>query len=153
LFTIGLWELNTNGTRKLDALGQPIPTYSNREITEFARVLTGLWFGGHNWGEGGWTDQDSAVPMQMWAEKHDFGSKTLLKGFVVPARAPTVDNGIRDVEDALRNLFEHPNIAPFISRQLIQFLVTSNPSSNYIARIAAKFSDNGSGKRGDLAAV
>jgi uncharacterized protein (DUF1800 family) len=153
LFTIGLWQLNPDGTRKLDAYGQPIPTYSNREITEFARVFTGLWFGGQTWGNGGWSDDDSTVPMQMWAEKHDFGVKTLHNGFVIPARAPTVDNGIRDVEDALHNLFEHPNIAPFISRQLIQFLVTSNPSTNYVARIAARFNNNGNGRRGDLAAV
>ena len=85
--------------------------------------------------------------------KHDFGAKNLLKGFVVPARATTVDNAVRDVEDALRNLFEHPNCAPFISRQLIQFLVTSNPSSNYVARVSAIFANNGAGKRGDLGAV
>jgi uncharacterized protein (DUF1800 family) len=89
----------------------------------------------------------------MWAEKHDFGAKTLLKGAAIPARAPTVDNGVRDVEDALRNLFEHPNTPPFIGRQLIQFLVTSNPSGGYVQRVAAKFINNGAGKRGDLAAV
>jgi uncharacterized protein (DUF1800 family) len=89
----------------------------------------------------------------MWSEKHDFGAKTLLKGFTIPARAPTAENGVRDVDDALRNLFEHPNTGPFIGRQLIQFLVTSNPSSNYVARVAAKFANNGAGKRGDLAAV
>ena len=153
LFSIGLWQLNTNGTRKLDNFGQPIPTYSNAQITEFARVFTGFWFGGQNWGENGGDDADSSVPMQMWAEKHDFGAKTLHNGVVIPARAATVENGLRDVDDALRNLFEHPNTPPFISKQLIQFLVTSNPSSNYVARIAAKFVNNGSGKRGDLAAV
>ena len=153
MFSIGLWQLNPDGSRQLDGYGQPIPTYSNREITEFARVFTGLWFGGQTWGNGGWSDEDSTVPMQMWAEKHDFGSKTLHNGFVIPARAATVDNGIRDIEDALHNLFEHPNTAPFISRQLIQFLVTSNPSSNYVARISAKFANNGAGRRGDLAAV
>ena len=153
LFTIGLWELNTNGMRLLDGLGQPIPTYGNAQITEFARVFTGLWFGGQAWGNNGWSDDDSSVPMQMWAEKHDFGAKTLLKGFTIPARAPTVENGIRDVDDALRNLFEHPNAAPFVSKQLIQFLITSNPSSNYVARVAAKFINDGAGKRGNLAAV
>jgi len=153
LFTIGLWELNPDGTRQLDGLGQPIPTYGNAGITEFARVFTGLWFGGQAWGNGGWTDDDCSVPMQIWAEKHDFGAKTLLKGFVIPARAPTVENGVRDVDDALRNLFQHSNTPPFISRQLIQFLVTSNPSSNYVARVAAIFANNGVGKRGDLAAV
>jgi uncharacterized protein (DUF1800 family) len=89
----------------------------------------------------------------MWAEKHDFGAKTLLKGFTIPARAPTVDNGIRDIDDALHNLFEHPNTPPFICKQLIQFLVTSNPSKEYVARVAAKFINNGAGKRGDLGAV
>src|SRR5262245_57875179 len=153
LFTIGLWQLNTNGTRQLDAYGQPIPTYNNGQITEFARVFTGLWFGGQAWGNGGWTDDDSSVPMQMWAEKHDFGSKTLHNGFVIPARAPTVENAIHDIDDGLRNLFDHPNTPPFLARQLIQFLVTSNPSSNYVARAAAKFINNGAGKRGDLGAV
>jgi uncharacterized protein (DUF1800 family) len=153
LFTIGLWELNPDGTRQLDGLGQPIPTYGNAEITEFARVFTGLWFGGQSWGNNGWTDDDSSVPMQLWAEKHDFGAKTLLKGATIPARTATVENGMRDIDDALRNLFEHPNTGPFIGKQLIQFLVTSNPSSNYVARIAAKFANDGNGKRGNLAAV
>src|SRR5262245_23667777 len=153
LFTVGLWELNPDGTRQLDGLGQPIPTYGNAQITEFARVFTGLWFGGQAWGNGGWTDDDSSVPMQMWAEKHDFGPKSLLKGAKIPGRAATVENGMRDLDDALRNLFDHPNTAPFISRQLIQFLVTSNPSTNYVARAAAKIVNNGAGKRGDLGAV
>ncbi len=153
LFSIGLWELHPDGTRRLDALDQPIPTYGNAQITEFARVFTGLWFGGQAWGNGGWADDDLAIPMQMWAEKHDFDEKTLLNGFVIPARKPTVENGVRDVEDALRNLFNHPNTGPFIGRQLIQFLVTSNPSTDYVARVAAVFANDGSGNRGNLAAV
>jgi uncharacterized protein (DUF1800 family) len=153
LFTIGLWELNLDGTRKLDIYGQPIPTYGNQEITEFARVFTGLWFGGQGWGDGGWSDDDYTVPMQMWAEKHDFAPKELLNGMVIPARAPTVENAMRDIDDALRNLYEHPNTPPFISRQLIQFLVTSNPSTNYVRRVAEVFADNGGGVRGDLGAV
>jgi uncharacterized protein (DUF1800 family) len=153
LFSIGLWELNPDGTRKLDALGQPIPTYGNAQITEFARVFTGLWFGGQAWGNGGWTDDDLSVPMQMWAEKHDFGEKTLLRGRTIPARPATVANGLRDIDDALDNLFEHPNTGPFIGKQLIQFLVTSNPSSNYVARITAVFANDGAGQRGNLAAV
>jgi uncharacterized protein (DUF1800 family) len=153
LFSIGLWQLNTNGLRKLDDAGQPIPTYNNRQITEFARVFTGFWFGGQRWGVGGWEDSDYFVPMDLWVEKHDFGRKTLLDGFVVPARPPTVENAVLDVDDALLNIFDHPNTAPFLSRQLIQFLVTSNPSSNYVARVAAVFADNGAGVRGDLGAV
>ena len=153
LFTIGLWELNPDGTRKLDGNLQPIPTYTTRHVTEFARVFTGLWLGGQRWGSGGWTDDDYAVPMQMWVEKHDFEAKSLLRGVTLPARAPTLDNARRDVEDALRVLFEHPNTGPFIGRQLIQFLVTSNPSTGYVQRVAAVFDDNGAGKRGDLGAV
>ena len=153
LFTIGLWQLNLNGTRKLDQFGQPIPTYNNGQITEFARIFTGLWFGGQPWGGNGWTDDDSSVPMQIWAEKHDFEAKTLHNGFVIPARAPTVENAMRDIDDALGNLFAHSNTPPFICRQLIQFLVTSNPSTNYVARIASKFVDNGAGIRGDLGTV
>lgn len=153
LFTIGLWELNPDGTRQLDAFGQPIPTYGNAQITEFARVFTGLWFGGQQWGYNDSSDEHSSVPMQLWAEKHDFGAKTLLKGAAIPPRPATVENGMRDIDDALHNLFEHPNTGPFIGKQLIQFLVTSNPSSNYVARIAAKFANDGAGKRGNLAAV
>jgi hypothetical protein len=67
-------------------------------------VFTGLWFGGQPWGNNGWSDDDSSVPMQMWAEKHDFGAKTLLKGATIPARPPTVENGMRDIDDALRQL-------------------------------------------------
>jgi uncharacterized protein (DUF1800 family) len=153
LFTIGLWELNPDGTRILNPLGAPIATYGNREITEFARVFTGLWFGGQQWGLGGYHDHQLTVPMDMFADKHDFGSKTLLNGFVIPARSPSAANGLRDVEDALRSLVEHPNTAPFIGTQLIQFLVTSNPSTQYVARVSAVFANDGTGRRGNLAAV
>ncbi len=153
LFTIGLWELNPDGMRRLDDHGAPIPTYGNREITELARVFTGLWFGGQFWGWNGWVDEENVPPMDLWAEKHDFGTKTLVRGAVIPARAATPANGIRDIDDALRVLMEHPNTAPFVSRQLIQFLVTSNPSRDYVRRVAAAFADNGSGRRGDLGFV
>lgn len=153
LFSVGLWELNPDGTRQLDGMENPIPTYSNQEITEMARVMTGLWFGGQRWGVGGWTDVDNTVPMEMHAGRHDFGRKVLLQGFVVPARAATKGNSLRDVRDAIRHLFEHPNIGPFIGRQLIQFFVTDNPSPTYVQRVAAVFADNGSGVRGDLGAV
>lgn len=153
LFTIGLWELNDDGTRKLDSNGAFIPTYNNANITELARVFTGLWFRGKWWGSGGWSDEELSVPMQMFPEKHDFGQKVLLGGFVVPARSANVDNGLADIDDALDSLFLHPNTPPFVSRQLIQFLVTSNPTPAYAGRVAAVFRNNGAGKRGDLAAV
>ena len=153
LFTIGLWQLNADGTRQVNGSGQNIPTYANAEITQMARVFTGLWFSGYLWGNGGWTDPDYATPMTMHADRHDFGQKTLLGGFVLPARLPTDAEGMRDVADALRHLFTHANTAPFIGRQLIQFLVTDNPSPAYVARISAVFANNGAGVRGDLGAV
>ncbi|MBX7209472.1 MAG: DUF1800 family protein [Verrucomicrobiaceae bacterium] len=153
LFTIGLWQLNPDGTRQVNGQGQNIPTYSNQEITQLARVMTGLWFGGRDWGSGGWTDEDHSVSMTMNADRHDFGEKTLLNGYVIPARAETTANGLQDIADAVRSLFNHANCAPFVSRQLIQFLVTDNPSPSYVQRVAAVFANNGSGTRGDLAAV
>lgn len=153
LFTVGLWELNPDGTRQLDLSNQPIPTYSNTEITQLARVMTGFWFSGHNWGGGGWTEQDYATPMSVHADHHDFGPKTLLGGFVIPARAASQENAARDVQDAVGHLFNHPNTGVFIGRQLIQFLITDNPSPAYVQRIGVVFADNGSGIRGDLGAV
>ncbi|MBL9132688.1 MAG: DUF1800 family protein [Verrucomicrobiaceae bacterium] len=152
LFTVGLWQLNPDGTRVLVG-GEPVPTYSNDEITQLARVMTGFWFGGDNWGGGGWTEQDYATPMSLHAARHDFGAKTLLGGFVIPARAATVENARRDVRDAVHHLFMHPNTPVFIGKQLIQFFVTDNPSPGYVQRVGAVFADNGSGVRGDLGVV
>lgn len=152
LFTVGLWQLNPDGSRILVS-GQPVPTYSNEEITQLARVMTGFWFGGDNWGGGGWTEQDYATPMTLHADRHDFGAKTLLGGFVIPARAATLENAQRDVRDAIHHLFEHPNCGVFVGKQLIQFLVTDNPSPAYVQRISSVFANNGSGVRGDLGAV
>ena len=153
LFSIGLWKLNPDGTQLLDPSGDPVPTYSNAEITEMARVLTGLWFGVNPWGQGGWQDADYAVPMEMHAEYHDFGAKTLLDGYAIPAREPSRANAELDLADAVGHLFDHPNCPPFISRALIQFLVTDNPSPAYVRRVRDVFVDNGSGVRGDLGAV
>ena len=72
LFTIGLWELNPDGSRKLDANNEPIPSYGQSEITELARVMTGFWFAGREFGEGGWTDRIGLKAMEMHADKHDF---------------------------------------------------------------------------------
>ena len=128
LFTIGIWELEQDGTRKTDSEGAFIPTYSNAEITNLARVMTGFWYGDNLWGQGGFQDFDFAVPMELHPEFHDFESKTLLGGFTIPKRTPSEANALLDVQDAVRSLFEHPNCAPFISKALIQFLVTSNPT-------------------------
>ena len=154
LFTIGLYELNTNGTKKTDSQGNSIPTYDNDDIAEFAKIFTGLT----------WSDQDKfgqgsrkvgyysfTYPMRMHNDEHEPGEKYLLNGFIVPDRNPV--NGMADINDALDNLFNHPNVGPFLARRLIQRLVTSNPSPGYIERVALAFNNNGVGERGDLKAV
>ncbi len=154
LFTIGLWRLHPDGTLMLDAQGEPISTYDNGDITELARVFTGLSFDvRYRFGTGGWLDEHYQKPMRMYPEYHDFGSKTLLNGFHVPARAENEENGLQDVRDAVDSLFDHPNTPPFVCRRLIQFFVTSNPSPAYVERVQNQFVDNGKGVRGDLGAV
>lgn len=149
LFSIGLYELNQDGTRVLDAAGRPVPTYDNGTIREFAKVFTGLSFGGAGSFFGNLVQPRFDVPMQMFDAAHEPGAKTLLNGTVL---APG-QGGEADVEQAIDNLFEHPNVGPFIGRLLIQRLVTSNPSPEYIQRVAGVFNDDGSGTRGNLRAV
>lgn len=117
--TVGLWELNPDGSWQLDGSGHPVPTYSNAEITQLARVMTGFWFGGHIWSSGGWTEQDYATPMSLQPSRHDFGAKTLLQGYIIPARAANQENAERDVHDAIGHLFNHPNTGVFVGKQLI----------------------------------
>lgn len=157
LFTIGLYELNDDGSRQLDGNGDFIPTYGNEEVREFAKVFTGLGIGGvipnewtdePNFGMGLWV-ADVTVPMVMYEEQHQQGAKTLFDGFVIPDG----QSGEEDINQAVEHLFNHHNVGPFIGRQLIQRLVKSNPSPEYIARITAVFNDNGQGVRGDLGAV
>jgi uncharacterized protein (DUF1800 family) len=152
LFSIGLWELHPDGSRRKDAAGADIPTYGNAEITEFARVFTGFWYGGKDWGAGGYVG-DFTQPMDMHPVRHDFDVKRLLRGTVLPSRPYSREAALRDVGDAIDNLYYHPNTPPFICRQLIQFLVTSNPSPGYIKRVQDIFVNDGSGTRGNLAAV
>ena len=141
LFTIGLWELNPDGTRKLDSSGDPIPTYDNGDITELARVFTGLYYDApYGWGGGGWSETHFLKPMVMYADRHDFEAKRLPHGKVIPARAPSDEAGMQDVRDAIQALVRHPNTAPFISRRLIQFLVTDNPTPDYVGRVSGIFS-------------
>jgi uncharacterized protein (DUF1800 family) len=155
LFSIGLWKLNQDGTRQLDAQGQPIPTYNNFNITEFARVFTGLGYAGNS--SYSLYPQNFLAPMKLWDTYHDCDPKTLLNGVTLPARTPSnPDVGtatLADINDAIDCLFNHPNVGPFIGRQLIERLVTSNPSPGYISRVAAAFANNGQGVRGDMKAV
>ena len=154
LFTIGLWELNPDGSRKRDVRGEPIPTYDNGDITELARVFTGLYFAAPwGWGGGGWADSHFTQPMVMYPDRHDFEAKRLPNNVVIPASQPSETNAMQEVRAAVDALFLHPNTPPFVCRQLIQFLVTDNPTPGYIRRVQDRFVDDGTGVRGNLAAV
>jgi uncharacterized protein (DUF1800 family) len=150
LFTIGLVELNLDGTRKLDSAGQPIPTYTQPIIEGFAHAYTGWTYAGApGFRQARPTLANQVIPMQLYPAFHDTGPKLLLGGATIPAG----QSGAQDLDAALDNIFAHPNVGPFIAERLIQRLVTSNPSRDYVARVAQRFNDNGRGVRGDLAAV
>lgn len=148
LFTIGLWQLNLDGSRKLDSAGKPIPTYSQADVENLARIFTGWhWAGMSSFYdyEPNWLE-----PMQAYSGFHDRNAKRFMNQTFPAGNNAT---GSKELKRALDILFQHPNVGPFISRQLIQRLVTSNPTPAYISRVAAKFNDNGQGVRGDLKAV
>jgi len=164
LFTIGLYELNQDGTQKLNG-ANPIETYTTADVTGLARVFTGYDFdlaGLTTTTEIGTTRQiiDPAYTRRaMTADPtrwlparttgfHETGAKTFL-GLTIPANTNAVDT----LKAALDHLFNHANVPPFFAKQMIQRLVTSNPSPAYVKRVADVFVNNGSGRRGDLAAV
>lgn len=142
LFSIGLWELNDDGSRRLVG-GEPIPTYDNDDIIGLARVFTG-WNRPDNPDGSG----DSSSPMVNREDWHEPGAKTFL-GVTVPENT----DGVESLRIALDTIAAHRNVAPFISHQLIQRLVTSNPSPAYLRRVSRVFADDGNGQRGNLAAV
>ncbi len=145
LFTIGLNRLNLDGSLVHDAQSQNVPTYEQTTVNAFARVFTGWTFAAAQ--TPGITNYID--PMRAVQSNHDVKVKTLLRGVTLPAN----QTALKDLNDGLDNIFQDPNVGPFIGRQLIQHLVTSNPSPAYIARIAGVFNDNGYGVRGDLQAV
>lgn len=152
LFTIGLVELEQDGTVRLDATGQPIPTYSQPIIEGFAHAYTGWTYA--NASNGNFllarpTAANQVVPMQLYPAFHDTGQKLVLGNVTIPAN----QTGTLDLDAALDNIFAHPNVGPFIAYRLIQRLTTSNPSPDYVRRVAQRFNDNGRGVRGDLTAV
>lgn len=157
LFSIGLWQLNNDGTHKLDENQQPIPNYDNVIIGEMAKVMTGFGFSGKGAKNFYWSPENYTAPMRIWDGYHDVSAKTLLNGVTLPARVPsnpdTGSAGMADFNAVVTMLFNHPSCPPFICKQLIQRLVTSNPTPAYVGRVTAKFIDNGSGVRGDLKAV
>jgi uncharacterized protein (DUF1800 family) len=149
LFTIGLVKLQQNGEPLLDMEGSLIPTYGNQEITELAKIFTGFGYGlGAGFFEGVPGTQWH-YPMKMYDAHHEAGEKVLIDGQIVPDG----QTGAEDIDDALDILCNHPNVGPFIGRLLIQRLVTSNPSPEYIERVAGVWADDGNGVRGNLSAV
>jgi uncharacterized protein (DUF1800 family) len=154
LFTLGVDLLNPDGTLQLDSSGNPIPTYTQADVVSMSRALTGWTYppaagqstphsaGKHN--AAYWVG-----PMVANEANHDAGAKTLLNGELVPAG----QTAGQDLKAALDNIFNHPNVGPFLARQLIQHLVSSNPSPQYVARVARVFANDGNGTRGNLRAV
>jgi uncharacterized protein (DUF1800 family) len=152
LFTIGLNQLNADGTLQLDGSGNPIPTYTEAQVQAFARAYTGWTYATASGGSATKFPNGTAnytANMAPVESAHDTTAKSLLNGTVLPA-GQTAE---LDLSDALTNIFNHPNVGPFVCRQLIQHLVTSNPSAAYVGRVAAIFDNNGSGVRGDMQAV
>lgn len=150
LFTTGIYLLNQDGTYQKDSSGNLIPVYSEAQVQAFARAYTG------------WTYAPAAGVMSKFPNAanytaamaaidsaHDVTAKTLLNGTTLPAGQTSV----ADLDGAISNLFTHPNVGPFICKQLIQHLVASNPSPAYVSRVAAVFADNGKSVRGDMQAV
>ncbi len=150
LFTIGLDQLENDGTRRRDSQGQRLLAYTQDDVMNFARVFTGWNYGDSQQMRDDRRTLDSELlPMRPYEQFHDRNPKSLLNGVTISGGRSARD----DLELALDNLFQHPNVPPFISRQLIQRLVTSNPTPAYINRVANVFRNNGNGTRGDLSAV
>lgn len=149
LFSIGLYQLNQDGSQKLDAFGNKIPSYSQTDVQQLAKALTGWTYSNATatTGSGGnWNYYPG--PMIPVPGKHNASLKTVL-GQTIPA-GQTIQ---QDLDSAINIIFNHPNVAPFIATRLIRALVTSNPSPAYVQRVANVFDDNGQGTRGDLRAV
>ena len=160
LFTIGLYQLNDDGSQKLDPTGAPIPTYSNTDVMGLAAVFTGFsWNIPGNATDTAWSSccvyvgpghGEELLPMQSFPSHHSTVAKSFL-GVTIPAQANSDPDG--DLKIALDTLFNHPNLPAFFCRQMIQRLVTSNPSPTYISNCSTIFKNDGSGVRGNLQAV
>ncbi len=155
LFSIGLMRLDVDGSTVLDAQNKAIATYDQEVVKGFARAFSGWSFGGKTVGDDLFHEEDVnfdanwTTPMRAFPAMHESGAKQLLDGVMLPAgQSPE-----KDLDDALDNIFHHANVGPFIARQLIQRLVTSNPSKAYIKAVALAFNDNGQGVRGDFKAI
>lgn len=155
LFTIGLWELNLDGSRKLDQEGNFIPTYGNQTITEMAKVFTGMSHSTTNNGRAATSFYDVArgndylYDMKVWDEEHETGPKSIVNGVQLDGS----QTGEEEVQAALDALLEHPSLPPFLSRLLIQRFTSSNPSAAYLARVSRVWLDDSTGESADLGEV
>ena len=155
LFTIGLWELNLDGSRKLDQGGNFIPTYGNQTITEMAKVFTGMSHSTTNNGRAATSFYDVArgndylYDMKVWDEEHETGPKSIVNGVQLDGS----QTGEEEVQAALDALLEHPSLPPFLSRLLIQRFTSSNPSAAYLARVSRVWLDDSTGESADLGEV
>ena len=152
LFSIGLTRLKADGSPVLDAAGNPVATYTEEDVKNVTRALTGWTYPkepGTNTDSRGHNHPYYFGFMTPKAANHDDGPKTLLDGIELPA-GQTAE---QDLDAVIDMLYAHPNLAPFLSKQLIQQLVSSNPSPAYVSRVSRAFEDNGSGVRGDMKAV
>jgi uncharacterized protein (DUF1800 family) len=166
LFTIGLNQLNNDGTAKLDSAGKTIPTFTQDDVTNLARVFTGFdWDSTGNVetpdpNGGNYTIQSDSftrLPMtqdpKKWRYPRNNSTHSTLAATFLGATIAANTDGTVALKTALDTLFNHANVGPFFASQMIKRLVTSNPSAAYVQRVASKFNDNGSGTRGDLRTV
>lgn len=158
LFSVGVFMLNQDGTLQLDNNGKPIPTYSQETVNNFTKVFTGWSFCNNSTNPACPNIVVQTVnykdPLLLNQNNHDTTAKTLLA--YQNAVNPTISagqNGRTELDQALDNIFYHPNLAPFVGKLLIQHLVTSDPSPAYVGRVAAAFNNNGANVRGDMKAV
>lgn len=171
LFSIGLVELNLDGSVRTGVGGDPIPTYTQDHIVALAEAFTGWNFAGAAGDDGNCRPWEWRYPEANWLQPmepcvitepwsngqgetqqsnyHVTTAKTIVSGHVLAAN----QSAEQDMEQALDVLAGHPNVGPFLAVRLIQRLVTSNPSPDYVRRVATVFNNNGSGERGDLGAV
>ena len=165
LFSVGEYKLNADGSTITGTNGQPTPAYTSADLSGLSQVFTGLsWYAGPNL-----TDRTNTrffgnspdvsrdwQPMQdynQYTANTSFHSITAKTFFGVTIAPQTTPDTVGDIKIALDTLFNNPNVGPFVGKQLIQRLVSSNPSPAYVGRVAAVFNDNGKGVRGDMKSV
>ena len=150
LFNVGLNLLNPDGTLQTDSQGNPIPAYTEGQVEAFARAFTGWTWSNANGTASSFPNWSGSITLPLVAveSQHDTTAKVLLN-----TTLPAGQTAEQDVDAALKDVFNHPNVGPFVCQQLIKHLVKSNPSPAYVGRIAAVFNDDGNGVRGNMAAV